>query len=41
MIGASLIFFTLFANQLGLDNNPAWGGKRYLFFFIGLFILAV
>ena len=41
MIGTSLIFFTLFANQLGLDNNPAWGGKRYLFFFVGLFILAV
>jgi hypothetical protein len=28
----------LFANQLGLDNNPAWGAKRYLVFFTGIFI---
>ncbi len=41
MIGASLIFFIVFANQLGLNSNPVWGGKRFLLFFIGILILAI
>lgn len=41
IIGASLIFLMLFANQLGLDDNPAWGIKRFGIFFIGLLILSI
>lgn len=41
VIGASLTFLMLFANQLGLDKDPVWGGKRFFLFFIGLLILAV
>lgn len=41
IIGASLIFVMFFANQLGLDNDPIWGVKRYFVFIIGLLILAV
>ncbi|MFN8381192.1 MAG: hypothetical protein U0V02_04595 [Anaerolineales bacterium] len=41
IIGAILIFFMLFANQLGLDKDPVWGAKRFFLFFIGLLILAV
>ena len=39
--GTSLIFFMLFANQFGLDNNPIWGAKRYFLFIIGFLILAI
>ncbi len=39
--GAGLIFLMLFANQIGLDNNPIWGIKRYILFLIGLFLLTV
>ena len=41
MLGASLILGMLFANQLGLDNNPTWGAKRYFLFIVGFLILAV
>ena len=41
IIGASLIFSMLFANQLGLDDNPVWGVKRFGIFFIGLVILSI
>jgi hypothetical protein len=37
--GMSLALLMLFANQIGLDNNPAWGTKRYVIFFVGIFIL--
>ncbi len=37
--GAGLMLLTLFANQAGLDNNPEWGAKRYIFFFAGLSLL--
>ncbi|MBE0668962.1 MAG: hypothetical protein IH588_00105 [Anaerolineales bacterium] len=40
-IGASLVLSMIFANQLGLDKDPAWGGKRYILFIIGLLIFAV
>jgi hypothetical protein len=39
VIGAGIVFVALFANQLGLDNNPVWGIKRWLAFFLGTFIL--
>ncbi len=39
--GASLALLMLFANQLGLDNNPTWGTKRYVIFFAGIFILGI
>ena len=38
-MGSSLVLLMLFANQLELDNNPAWGTKRYILFFAGVFIL--
>ena len=41
IIGAGLIFLMLFANQIGLDNNPIWGIKRYILFLISLFLLTV
>jgi hypothetical protein len=31
----------LFANQLGLDDNPVWGIKRFGIFFIGLLVLSI
>lgn len=39
IIGASLALLMLFANPLGLDNNSAWGTKRYIIFFAGIVIL--
>lgn len=41
IIGASLIFSMLFAHQLGLDDNPVWGVKRFGIFFVGLVILSI
>ena len=41
MIGATLILFMIFANQLGVDKDPVWGAKRFFLFFIGLLILIV
>ena len=41
IVGASLVFSMLFANQIGLDKDPVWGGKRYILFFVGLVILAI
>ncbi len=40
ILGSGLVLAMLFANQLGLDNNPVWGAKRFIFFFIGILILA-
>src|SRR3989304_3772293 len=40
ILGSGLVLVMLFANQLGLDNNPVWGAKRFIFFFIGILILA-
>lgn len=40
MIGLVFVLSMLFANQLGLDNNSVWGTKRYLLFFVGIFLLA-
>ena len=40
-LGAGILLIMLFANQLGMDNNPVWGIKRYLIFFVGFLILAV
>ena len=39
--GTSFILAMLFANQLGLDNNPIWGVKRYFLFIVGLLFLTV
>lgn len=40
-IGIGLLATTLFANQFGLDNNPVWGLRRWLAFFLGFFILTI
>jgi hypothetical protein len=41
VIGIGLLTTTLFANQFGLDNNPVWGLRRWLAFFLGIFIFAI
>ena len=42
VIGLLLCGFALFAHQLGLDNNPGWGARRYAVLLGGLslFVLA-
>ena len=39
--GLTVILAILFANQLGLDNNPVWGLRRYVIFFAGVFLFIV
>lgn len=39
-LGAVIAGGMFFANQLGIDNNAAWGTKRILLFALGLFLLA-
>ncbi len=40
-LGLAIAGVTLFANQLGLDNNPAWGAKRFILFSFGILILGI
>src|SRR5919201_243693 len=40
-LGLAIAGFTLFANQLGLDNNPTWGAKRIILFSFGILILGI
>jgi hypothetical protein len=39
IVGMTLALLMLFANQLGLDNNPMWGTRRHVIFLAGIFIL--
>jgi hypothetical protein len=41
ILGLIISGIMLFANQLGLDNDPIWGINRTLFFLLGIFILLV
>ncbi|MCQ3938399.1 MAG: hypothetical protein DPW18_15325 [Chloroflexi bacterium] len=41
LFGIAAAASMLFASQLGLDNNPVWGVRRYAVFFMGLAILLV
>lgn len=36
LAGAGLVFVSIFAFQLGLDNNPAWGTAHYQTLLLGL-----
>jgi hypothetical protein len=36
LAGAGLVFVSIFAFQLGLDNDPGWGGSRYVMLLLGL-----
>lgn len=41
VIGSGIVLAMLFADQLGLDNNPVWGARRLFIFVIGILILAI
>lgn len=41
IIGVGMAFVMLFANQLGVDNNPMWSIKRYIVFSIGIIIFII
>ena len=41
ILGIAIVGVMLFANQLGVDNNPAWGPRRYILFFLGIIIIIV
>jgi hypothetical protein len=39
LLGILIAGSMLFANQLGIDNNSAWGTKRSIIFLLGIFFL--
>jgi hypothetical protein len=39
LLGLIITFITLFADHIGLDNNPIWGIKRYLILLAGIFMV--
>ena len=41
LLGIAIAGIMLFANQLGVDNDPAWGLRRYILFFLGITIIIV
>ncbi len=41
LLGLTIAGVIFFANQLGLDNNPVWGMKRYTLFALGLGIALI
>lgn len=41
IIGLVSVFGMLFANQFEIDNNPVWGLRRYLIFFLGIFLFSI
>jgi hypothetical protein len=41
LLGIAIAGIMLFANQLGVDNDPAWGLRRYILFFLGIIIIIV
>jgi hypothetical protein len=41
LLGIAIAGIMLCANQLGMDNDPAWGLRRYILFFLGIIIIIV
>jgi hypothetical protein len=41
LLGIAIAGIMFFANQLGMDNDPAWGLRRYILFFLGITIIIV
>ena len=41
LLGITIVGVMFFANQLGVDNDPAWGLRRYILFFFGIIIIIV